>query len=85
MQKVKFAETCTKNMFGHNKPENKFLEMMAKSLDTQKKMRKSVFLAAVFIGDRKMEGWGKEEENENYRKLIYGQSLPCCTWQTVLE
>lgn len=52
---MKFAEICTKNMLGHNKTEDKFLEMVAKSLDTFfKKMWKSKFLAAVFIWDLKM-------------------------------
>lgn len=36
---MKFAEICAKNILGHNKTENKFLEMMAKSLDIQKNVK----------------------------------------------
>ena len=32
IQKMKFAENCTKNMLGLNKTEDKFLEAVAKSL-----------------------------------------------------
>lgn len=47
---MKFAEICTKNVLGHNKTENKFSEMMAKSLDIQKNRERVNFLQLFSSG-----------------------------------
>lgn len=73
IEKMKFAKICTKNVLGHSQTENNFLEIMAKSLDIQKNVKEWIPCSCFHLGPEN-GGWGKDEDNEKYRKLVCGQS-----------